>query len=104
MEVQEEDSYFIVKSPKKKILSPIRDKLKKQRIRDSARKVLLRSMEPNTVSFFLNKQAAFMGRIHFVTDPEQEDYLGPITVTIEAEEEQLKKIIDWLTMVDFQTN
>lgn len=77
-------------------LSLIRDKLRQQRIRDSARKILLKNMDENSVSFFLNKQAASAGRIHFVKDPEQEDFLGPITITIISD--NIQEIIDWLTL------
>ena len=77
-------------------LSLIRDKLRQQRIRDSARKILLKNMDENSVSFFLNKQAAFAGRIHFIKDPEQEDFLGPITITIISD--NIQEIIDWLTL------
>lgn len=56
-------------------------------------------MNDKSVDFFLNKQAAFAGRVHFVKDPEQEDFLGPIMVTITAE--NVKEIIDWLTLDNF---
>ncbi|MFX1295622.1 MAG: RNA-binding domain-containing protein [Promethearchaeota archaeon] len=102
--MEEKDLFLIIRSNKMNILSFIREKLKQQRIRDSVRKILLKNMNIDSVSFYLNKQAAFMGRIHFVTNPDHEDYLGPITIIIKADEDKIKEIINWLTMVDFEVN
>ena len=66
-----------------------------ERILDSARKVLMRNVIENSVRFFLNKQAAFMGRVHFVTNVDQEDPLGPITIQVIADD--VEKLIKWLT-------
>lgn len=98
-ERMEEKTDLIFRSSERRSLSLIRDKLRKQRIRNSARKILLGNINDKSVEFFLNKQAAFAGRVHFVKDPEQEDFLGPIIVTITAE--NVKKIIDWLTLDEF---
>ncbi|MHA1648997.1 MAG: RNA-binding domain-containing protein [Candidatus Helarchaeota archaeon] len=103
-DIEEEDDTFIVTSTNADILAPIREKLKGQRIRDSARKVLLSNLNYEPFTFYLHKQAAFAGRIHFVTDQDQEDFLGPITITVEASEEELRKLINWLTMVDFEAD
>ena len=95
----DEKTDLVFKSSERNSLSLIREKLRKQRIRNSARKILLGNMNDKSVDFFLNKQAAFAGRVHFVKDPEQEDFLGPIMVTITAE--NVKEIIDWLTLDNF---
>ena len=92
--IKEEDNYLIVRGEHQKILATIRAKLGQQRIGDTARKIFLRNLSPPTFEFYLNKQAAFTGRVNFVTNPDREDYLGPITVTVTAEEVQ--KVIDWL--------
>jgi uncharacterized protein len=92
--ITEEDNCLVVRSEQQKILSTIRAKLGQQRIGDTARMIFLRNSGSSTFEFYLNKQAAFVGRVNFVTNLDQEDYLGPITVTVTAEEVQ--KVIDWL--------
>ncbi len=93
--IKEEDNYLVVRGEHQKILATIRAKLGQQRIGETARKIFLRNLSPPTFEFYLNKQAAFTGRVNFVTNLDREDYLGPITVTVTAEEVQ--KVIDWLT-------
>jgi predicted RNA binding protein with dsRBD fold (UPF0201 family) len=92
--IKEEDNYLVVRSEQQKILSTIRAKLGQQRIGDTARMIFLKNSSPSTFEFYLNKQAAFTGRVNFVTNLDQEDYLGPITVTVTAEE--VRTVIDWL--------
>ena len=99
-EVNGEEVFLVIKSSERKSLMIIRDKLRHQRILDSARKLLFHNMTENSVTFFLNKQAAYSGRIHFVKDPKNEDYLGPIEFSII--DDNIKDIIDWLTSSEFQ--
>lgn len=99
-EINQEVVFLVIKSTERKNLSIIRDKLRHQRILDSVRKLLLHNMTENSVKFFLNKQAAYSGRIHFVKDPKNEDFLGPIEFTII--DDNIKDIIDWLTSSEFQ--
>jgi hypothetical protein len=53
--------------------------LEDQRIRDTALMVVRRSMEDDAASFFLNKQAAFMGKANFT---EGRSSLGDIRIDI----------------------
>ena len=92
--IQEEENYLVVRSEHQQILSTIRAKLGQQRIGDTARMLFLKNSSPTTFEFYLNKQAAFTGRVNFVTNLDQEDHLGPITITVTAEEVQT--VIDWL--------
>lgn len=92
--IQEEDNYLVVRSEQQKILSTIRAKLGQQRIGDTARMIFLKNSSPSSFEFYLNKQAAFTGRVNFVTNLDQEDYLGPITITVTADE--VRTVIDWL--------
>jgi predicted RNA binding protein with dsRBD fold (UPF0201 family) len=92
--IQEEDNYLVVRSEHQNILLTIRAKLGQQRIGETARMIFLRNSTSSTFEFYLNKQAAFAGRVNFVTNIDQEDYLGPITVTVTAEE--VHTVIDWL--------
>jgi len=68
--------------------------LRKERIRDAARRVLLRGLGGNTVTFYLNKQVAYAGHISF-SQPEGESPLGPIQVEVQCDNP--RKLIDWLT-------
>lgn len=67
--------------------------LRRERIRDTARMLFLKGMQRNTVTFYLNKQAAYVGRVSFST-PAQESALGSIRVQIRCENPQ--EVIDWL--------
>jgi len=95
-----EGVFLLMKSSDKQTLMLIRDKLRHQRIISSARKILLRNMTEDSVKFNLNKQAAYAGRVHFVKDPENEDFLGPIAFTIRSD--NIQELIDWLTSMEYQ--
>ncbi len=68
--------------------------LRRERIRDAARKVFFGGLKGNVVKFFLNKQVAYVGHISF-SQESAESPLGPIKVTITAENP--REIISWLT-------
>jgi len=61
-------------------LSHLRDLLRRTRIRDAARGLLTRISREDSISFGLNKQAAYMGRASFYSTGESP--LGPIQLTI----------------------
>lgn len=95
-EMETEDGEFlIVESKEKGFLGIIREKLRKERILDTARKILSRNKRADGLTFYLNKQAAYVGRVHFVSDPTNEDFLGPIIVTITTENPD--ELIQWIT-------
>lgn len=73
----------------------LHQRLREERILDTARNILLAGISGNTTQFRLNKQVAFMGKVNF---PAGEESLGSIHVEITAENlENLLKIIDWLS-------
>lgn len=74
-------------------LSTLRNVLHKDHIRDASRKALQHGLRGNTITFYLNKQVAFSGHVSF-SEAEAESPLGPIKVTIEAEEPL--QLINWL--------
>jgi len=78
-------------------LTKIYNILRRERIRDAARKTLLQGLDKNRISFCLNKQVAFAGHISFCQE-EAESPLGPIKVRIEADNP--REIINWLTSKD----
>ncbi|KYH39876.1 MAG: hypothetical protein AYL32_014590 [Candidatus Bathyarchaeota archaeon B26-2] len=74
-------------------LSTFRNLLQRELICDAARKVLFRGTIGNTITFYLNKQVAYMGHISF-SKPVGESPLGPIRVEIRCEDP--RRLIDWL--------
>ncbi|HID16748.1 TPA: hypothetical protein EYP26_00480 [Candidatus Bathyarchaeota archaeon] len=74
-------------------LENLRRLLKRERIRDAARGILLSSVQGEEITFHLNKQVAFSSRISFC-QPVSESPLGPISVKIKSKDS--KKLIDWL--------
>ena len=95
-----EGIFLLIKSSEKQTLMLIREKLRHQCILSSARKILLRNMTEDSVKFNLNKQAAYAGRVHFVKDQKNEDFLGPIAFTIRSD--NIQELIDWLTSMEYQ--
>ncbi len=67
--------------------------LRKQRILDTARNLMLKKAREGTIVLKLNKQAAYQGVISFA-EGELESPLGTIDVTIVSDNPE--EIIDWL--------
>lgn len=61
----------------------LRERVRTQKIRDTARSVLLRGRTANTLRFALNKQAAYVGAVSFAAEASP---LGDIEVLIETED------------------
>jgi len=74
-------------------LTKLYNLLRREHIRDAARKVLFRGLEGNTITFYLNKQVAYAGHLSF-SEPEGESPLGPLKVTMTSDSP--KELIDWL--------
>jgi uncharacterized protein len=74
-------------------LIALRNVLRRDHIRDAARKALHRGMQDNKLMFFLNKQVAFAGHVSF-SEAESESPLGPIKVTIIVDDPIA--FLDWL--------
>jgi len=69
--------------------------LRRERIRDAARSVLFRGIDGKSITFYLNKQVAYVGHISF-SEPTGESPLGSIKVKITCENP--KELIDWLAL------
>ena len=69
--------------------------LARQKIRDTARAFLMHRIRGNKLSFSLNKQAAFAGRVNFIDGVQPP--LGCITVTIEHD--GLERLIEKITHI-----
>jgi predicted RNA binding protein with dsRBD fold (UPF0201 family) len=74
-------------------LFKLRNLLRNDRIRDASRRLLFKSIRGNVISFYLNKQVAFVGHISF-SEESSESPLGPIRVNIETDNPE--QLIDWL--------
>jgi predicted RNA binding protein with dsRBD fold (UPF0201 family) len=74
-------------------LGKFHTKLRQQRILDTARSVLKKGAFGEYIEFMLNKQAAYAGKVSFVTDPD-ESPMGPIRVLIKHPNPS--EVIDWL--------
>jgi len=96
LELVEEGEYrrLIGRAEGLEALSRFYDLLRRERILDAARTVLLKGVQGNRIVFYLNKQVAYVGHISF-SEPYGESPLGPIHVEIECDDP--KSLIDWLT-------
>jgi len=94
-EVESEDESRLVGSAEGlEALDAFYDLLRKERILDAARRMFFNGLRGKTITFFLNKQAAYVGHISF-SQPVGESPLGPIRVEIQCDNP--KSLIDWLT-------
>ena len=82
---------FSASSQDKKVLDTVKMLLEKQRIRDTARDILIKTIRGNTLTMSLNKQAAYMGKINF----SNQCPLDPITVSVTAGD--IQSVIRYLT-------
>nr|MDO8062239.1 RNA-binding domain-containing protein [Candidatus Freyrarchaeum guaymaensis] len=69
------------------------NRLREQYIVEAARELLKKRAREREVIFFLNKQAAYVGKISFCA-PEKESPMGAIKVTITSD--KIEEVIDWL--------
>lgn len=74
-------------------LTKLYNLLRRERIRDAARSVLFDGLSKNSITFYLNKQVAYVGHISF-SQPTAESPLGPIKVQIQCDNP--RELIDWL--------
>jgi len=74
-------------------LGNLRNLIKQQRIRSAARSILIRCARGGTFQFYLNKQAAFMGRVSFCEAVGESPH-GPISIQLGCEDPQ--SVIDCL--------
>jgi len=93
VEKSDEMQYLVAESKELSALSPFHKRLREQKTLQTARTILKQNSSGNSVTFCLNKQAAYAGHIHFC-QPEGESPLGPIVVKVTYE--KLDLLIDWL--------
>lgn len=83
---------YISVSGGKDSLIKLREALEVRRIRNTARKILIKGAYAGVIHFKLNKQAAFSGVVNFAEDDPSP--LGDIQVKIETDD--VEGLIDWL--------
>jgi predicted RNA binding protein with dsRBD fold (UPF0201 family) len=71
----------------------LRNMLRNDRIRDAARRLLLKSISGDTLTFYLNKQVAYAGHVSF-SEETAESPLGPIRFTIQSDAPL--QLVEWL--------
>jgi predicted RNA binding protein with dsRBD fold (UPF0201 family) len=74
-------------------LTKLYNLLRRERIRDAARRVFFEGLDGKTIAFCLNKQVAFAGHISFSKEV-AESPLGPIKIRIKCDNP--RELIDWL--------
>jgi predicted RNA binding protein with dsRBD fold (UPF0201 family) len=91
--VNASDSLLVFENKGLECLDQMRRLLKRERIRDAARKILISCVKDRSIVFELNKQAAYAGHLSFSTSP-NESPLGSISVKISASDPLA--LLDWL--------
>ena len=74
-------------------LTKLQNLLRRERIRAAARGVLFDGLHGRSITFYLNKQVAFVGHVSF-SQPIGESPLGPIKIEIHCDNP--RELIDWL--------
>lgn len=77
-------------------LIEFRNLLRRERIRTAARKALFQSVKGDKITFFLNKQVAYVGHVSFC-ESYGESPLGPIRVHVISSAP--RELISWLSSV-----
>jgi len=87
---------LIVHGSNLEFLAALRSLIRQDRIRTTARAIFLRSAQERVLRIYLNKQAAFMGRVSFCA-PYGESPHGPVSIEIESD--QMQTVIDYLAAI-----
>lgn len=74
-------------------LTKLQNLLRRERIRDAARKALYEGFGTKSLTFYLNKQVAYVDHVSFCK-PTGESPLGPIRVEVQCDNP--RELIDWL--------
>ena len=90
---QDENVILSIRESGLEPLANLRNLIKQERIRNAARAVLIRNIRGRRIQIYLNKQAAFMGRVSFC-EPIGESPHGPISVELDCDNPL--SVIDYL--------
>ncbi|MHA1799413.1 MAG: RNA-binding domain-containing protein [Candidatus Helarchaeota archaeon] len=75
-------------------LSVLYNAFRSQQILDVARRMMLKEQFDDCFVLYFNKQAAYVGKIHFSLVEEESKILGPIKIIVKSE--NIEEIIDYL--------
>ena len=93
---QESTVGLVVRGSGLEFLSSLRNLIRQERIRNTARAIFLRNANDRVLRMYLNKQAAFMGRVSFCA-PFGESPHGPISIEVESED--MQSVIDYIAAI-----
>ncbi len=86
-------SLLVMEAKGLEALTKLYNLLRRERIRDAARGALFEGLSEKIITFYLNKQVAFVGHVSF-SKAVAESPLGPIKVQIKCDNP--RQLIDWL--------
>jgi predicted RNA binding protein with dsRBD fold (UPF0201 family) len=90
---QRQGSLLIGRGKGMDYLATLYNLLRREKIRDAARRGLYDGLNGKSIVFYLNKQVAYVGHVSF-SNPFGESPLGPIKVEIHCDDPL--ELIDWL--------
>jgi predicted RNA binding protein with dsRBD fold (UPF0201 family) len=90
-ELEIDDNYITVTGDEESLIR-LRESLEKRRIRNTARKIMLKGLHDNVILFKLSKQAAYAGLVNIIS--EDLSALGEINVRIETD--NVDVFLDWI--------
>ncbi len=93
-EVDRRPDSIRLRSNSSRCLRRLHDQLRDRRVRDTARRLMLASVEGNVLRIRLNRQAAAVGVLALVSSA-VESPLGPLNLEVETSSPQ--QLVDWLT-------
>jgi len=95
VETHEHGANLLVgKGKGKEALTKLQNLLRRERIRDAARRALYEGLGEASLTFYLNKQVAYVDHVSF-SKPVGESPLGPIRVEVQCSNP--RELIAWLT-------
>lgn len=87
------EEFVVATSQERDGLAKLYNLFRQERILDAARKALFEGLSGDTITFYLNKQVAYVGHVSFC-EPTAESPLGPIRIEIVCENP--RELINWL--------
>lgn len=95
VETHEKSANLLVGGGKgREALTKLQNLLRRERIRDAARRALYEGIGEGSLVFYLNKQVAYVDHVSF-SKPFGESPLGPIRVEVQCSNP--RELIDWIT-------
>jgi len=91
---------LVVRGTGLEFLANLRSVIRQERVRNTARVLFLRNASDRLLRIYVNKQAAFMGRVSFCA-PFGESPHGPISIVLETDE--MQAVIDYLAAKPVQS-